>query len=484
MNGKKSLGVNAMLNGLRTVIDLLFPLVTFPYATRTLSVDNVGAFGFSASIIGYFIMLSALGVTAYAIREGSKIRDDRRRLDAFASEVFTINMASTLFSYLLLGVCLYFVPVLRRYSMLISVLSVQIFFATIGTEWVYSIFEEYAYITVRSIVFKLISVAMLFAFVRSEGDTLVYAGISVFAAAGSNLLNFFYARRFCSIRLVRQADWKRHLGPIMVIFSSTVAISIYTCSDSTMLGFMCGEREVGVYAVSSKIYGLAKTMLSAVLIVSVPKLSMQLGKGLASDYRRTLSKVVCAVSLLLFPAVVGLYVLAEECILLLSDASYLEAASSLRLLSIALIFCLAGWIANDCVLIPARGEKVVLIATLASAALNIALNFVFIPFLQVDAVGWSTIAAEALVMVISVTSARKVARLCRWVVSDALSILAGCVLVFFLCRWLKGLEYGPAARVALSALVCGAAYALVLLLGRNTLALEGIEKVRKRFFGA
>ena len=157
MKGKKSLGVNAMLNGLRTAIDLLFPLVTFPYATRTLSVDNVGAFGFSASVIGYFIMLSALGVTAYAIREGSKIRDDRQKLDAFASEVFTINMASTLASYLLLAVCLYFVPTLRHYSLLIGVLSVQIFFATIGTEWVYSIFEEYAYITVRSIVFKLIS---------------------------------------------------------------------------------------------------------------------------------------------------------------------------------------------------------------------------------------------------------------------------------------------------------------------------------------
>ncbi|MBO4794250.1 MAG: hypothetical protein J5556_06775, partial [Deltaproteobacteria bacterium] len=104
--------------------------------------------------------------------------------------------------------------------------------------------------------------------------------------------------------------------------------------------------------------------------------------------------------------------------------------------------------------------------------------------LRTDAVGWSTIAAEALVMCISLSSARKVAGLCRWVATDAVSMFAGCALVFFLCRWIKGLGHGPAVTVALCLAVCGAAYTLVLLLGRNTLALEGIKKVRSRFSGA
>ena len=473
-----SLGRNAALNGLRTVFNLLFPLITFPYVSRTLSVEKVGVFHFSDSIVSYFMMLAALGIYTYAVREGAKIRGDRAALSRFASEVFSINLASMLASFALLGALLMLVPRLQGSAPIIAILSLQILFNALGTEWLYALFEDFAYITFRSIAFQAVSLILLFLLVHGPEDLPVYAGIVVFACAGSNLLNFVLARRMCDVRPVLSIPWKRHLPPILIIFSTTVAISIYTCSDTTMLGFMRGEHEVGIYAVSSKIYGLAKMLLSSVLIVAVPKLSLLLAEKKAEEYNGTLSAISGAVSMLLFPVALMLFLLAEDFVLLLSDATYLAAASSLRLLCIALLFCLIGWIANDCVLIPSRMEKIVLISTVASATLNIALNFVLIPFLGADGAAISTIAAEATVMGISVWHGRKVAALQAWLLPEILRIAAACLPVAGICLWLRGLGLGAGKTVLLALPLCAAACALALILLRSHMAWQGLARLR------
>ena len=121
-----------------------------------------------------------------------------------------------------------------------------------------------------------------------------------------------------------------------------------------MLGFMASDYEVGIYSVSSKIYRIVKQMLSAILIVSIPRLALLMGQRRMREYRKTLTQIFNILTMLVLPAVVGLFILSKEIVLLISNSAYIRAVSSLRLLSIALIFCIFGWIFNQCVLIPAR----------------------------------------------------------------------------------------------------------------------------------
>ncbi len=185
----KSLAKNAILNGIRNGLDLLFPLITFPYVSRVLRVERLGEYNFANSVIGYFVLLAGLGISSYAIREGTKLRGNKDEFDFFASSVFTINVVSTVISYICLFICLWFSNGLHKYSILIIVFSIQIVFITIGVEWVYSIYEEYLYITLRGIVFKILSIIFLFIFVKTEEDVIAYAGITVFASVGSNIVN-------------------------------------------------------------------------------------------------------------------------------------------------------------------------------------------------------------------------------------------------------------------------------------------------------
>lgn len=68
---KKSLAKNAALNMFKTLMSMIFPLVTYPYVTRILQVENIGKINFSGSVVSYFTLLAGLGISTYAIREGA-----------------------------------------------------------------------------------------------------------------------------------------------------------------------------------------------------------------------------------------------------------------------------------------------------------------------------------------------------------------------------------------------------------------------------
>ena len=398
---KKSLGVNALLNGLRSALNLIFPLITFPYVSRVLSVDGMGIYNFSNTYVNYFVLIAGLGVATYAVREGAKYRDNKEQISEFASQIFTINMVSTLIAYLLLIGSLLIFSNLRNYVTCILVFSLQLFFTTIGTEWLYTIYEEYQYITIRSIVFKIISIVLLFLLVHSSNDYLWYAAITVFAGVGSNILNYIHAKSFCKIKFVRDTNWKYHLKPILTIFASSVAVTIYVYSDNTILGLMKNDYAVGIYSTSVKIYQIAQSLLSAVLTVTIPRLAMLWGQRRRREYNDVLTRVINTLGVLVLPASVGLLMLSREVVLIIAGQKFLPSVNSLRIITWAIIFSIFSWIFSDCVLIPAKREKRVLQNTLITAVINIVLNFILIPTMSYDGTSLSTVLAELSVMIMN-----------------------------------------------------------------------------------
>ncbi len=215
---EKSLKTNMVLNGIKGLMSIVFPLISFPYISKVLGVDNLGRYNFANSIISYFILMAGLGVSTYAIREGSKLRDDVDKFNVFANEIFTISVLSTAASYLLLFICMILVPKFHEYTSLLVILSLQVGFRTIGIEWIYSIFEDYAYITVRSILFQFISLLLMFVMIRTPNDVNAYAMITVISSVGANLLNYIHARKTCKVEITTKVQWKKHIKPIMVLF--------------------------------------------------------------------------------------------------------------------------------------------------------------------------------------------------------------------------------------------------------------------------
>ena len=211
-----------ILNAIKGIMAVLFPLITFPYASRILGVEGIGKYNFSNSIISYFLLLAGLRIANYARRESSEIRKQKQEFNQFASEMFSINLITTVGSYVVLGISLYISTKLQDYRALILILSSTVALTTIGVEWLYSIFEDYLYITIRSIAFQLLSLALLFVLVHSSDDLNRYAWITVVSSAGSNLLNFFHSYRYCNIKFTLNINWKKRMPPILVFCNGCI----------------------------------------------------------------------------------------------------------------------------------------------------------------------------------------------------------------------------------------------------------------------
>ena len=419
------LKVNMLLSAVKSLMSVLFPLITFPYISRVLGVERVGKYDFAHSIITYFLLLAGLGISKYALREGASIRD-RDEFPQFAAEVFSINIWTTVMAYLLLAVAVSLSSVLRDYKALLLVLSPQIVFTTFGVEWLYSIYEDYVYITVRSIFFQILSLILMFAFVHSEDDLIVYAGIVTLSGTGANIVNYFHAKRYCRLRLTRKIDWRRHMKPILILFGMTLTVTIYVSSDTTILGILCGDYTVGIYSASVKVYTAMKTVLSAILVVSIPRLSALLGKGDKSGFDRETTDIYSTLLTFVIPVILGIILLRRQIILLLSGSSFVSATSSLALLAVALFFSMGAWFWGQCILLPLKLDLRLFQVTLASAFVNIGLNFVLIPFWEENAAAFTTILAEGVSFFGCWYFGRKYVTL-NGIGSVLLKVFAGCI---------------------------------------------------------
>ncbi|MBQ5645905.1 MAG: oligosaccharide flippase family protein, partial [Treponema sp.] len=164
---EKSLKKNAIYSFIKAFMNLAFPVITFPYASRILLPEGIGKVNFANSIVSYFIMIAGLGIGTYAIREAAKVRNDKTQLTKFSKEILSINLIATAIAYILFFIAFIFIPKLNPYRTMLLICSTKILFTTIGMDWFYSALEEFKYITLRSVFFQAISLIFLFIFVRT-----------------------------------------------------------------------------------------------------------------------------------------------------------------------------------------------------------------------------------------------------------------------------------------------------------------------------
>lgn len=187
---KLSTKKNLVLNAIKTLTTILFPLISLPYATRVLGKGGLGDVTYAESIVSYFALFAALGIVAYGTRELAKKRQDAQQANQLISELMLINVVTALIAYAALAVFIQ-LPSFNTYAALLWVQSSIILCNALGAEWYFTATENYLYITVRAVIFQVLALIMLFCFVKTEQDVIFYAAVNVFATAGSGIINFF-----------------------------------------------------------------------------------------------------------------------------------------------------------------------------------------------------------------------------------------------------------------------------------------------------
>lgn len=469
---------NFMMNALLAVSGIVFPLISFRYASRILMPEGIGKVSVATSLIAYFTMFAQLGLPTYGIRACAAVRDDRKALSRTVHELMSINLVMALIAYALLAAAMVIVPKLAEERLLYAVMSVSILLNSIGMEWLYKGLEQYTYITARSLIFKVIALGALFLLLHRQEDYVIYGGITIFASVASNILNLIHARKYIDFRRPEDCDWKRHLKPVLIFFAMSCAATIYTNLDTLMLGFMTTNTEVGYYDEAVKVKHVLVTMVTALGAVLLPRSSWYVEQGRMDDFRRMTQKALRFVLMAASALMVYFILYAKECILVLSGEAFLPAVPAMWIIMPTVLLIGLTNVIGMQTLVTLGKEKTVLQSEIAGAVIDLILNLILIPRYKAAGAAIGTLVAETVVLTVQYAALRNELkdffRKYEWI-----RLLLALILATAAGFWVHLTGFRPILKLIVSAACFFGVYGGFLLWRKEEILTDSVDRMKQ-----
>lgn len=428
----RSISTNVVISLMNTIISMIFPLITYPYISRVLQVDNIGAVNFGSSIIEYFGVFAAFGISGFAIRNGAAVRNDSVKLQKFVSQVFSINVITTFISVLSLLGMLLWSDDLKDYRTIILIQSLTLIVSPLTLEWLYSVYEDFLYIAIRNLIVRILCLIAIFAFVKTESDVYIYVFITSISTVITSIINFVHSRKYIHISFTFKNEWNIHKKALFIFLINSIASTIYLNSDKTMLGIFCGDQSVGVYTTATNIYMIVKRVVAAGVIVTIPRLSFYFQNNF-DKFNILVSKGIKIIIFVTLPMAAGLIILAPETVHIISGEGYENAKNPLIVLAIAIIFASIANLCSNGVLLSQKKEKMVMRCTIVSSIVNIVFNFIMIPLFQETGAAITTLVAEIIMAIMSMHYSR-IKLLDKQAIITVFKTIVSTMMMLIVCR--------------------------------------------------
>ncbi|MDD2773302.1 MAG: flippase [Elusimicrobiales bacterium] len=312
----------------------ILPLITLPYLVRVLGAEKFGLISFAQAFIAYFATITDYGFNLSATREISINRADKGKISEILSSVLAVKSALLLLSFALLAALVFSFSRFRGdwplYFLTFGLVLGQVLFPT----WFFQGMERMKYTTFISLAARLLFTVLIFVFVRSAGDYRYVPILNSLGAIASGLFSLAVIRRDFGVRFVLPgaAQLKHQLKEGWHIFISTIAVSLYTTSNTFILGLFASNAIVGYYAGAEKLVRAVQGLVVPVSLVVYPYISKLAAESRekALDFVRKLIKIVGGVTFILS---LMLFFFASQIVRITLGVQYQQSVYVLRVLA-------------------------------------------------------------------------------------------------------------------------------------------------------
>lgn len=404
-----SVKTNYILNLINTGTQMLFPLITFPYACRVIEADGIGQVNFFSSIIGYISLFTCLGIPMYAIREIARDRNDVVKMNRTAVEILLLHALLTIAGYLIVAVLCLTVPQIKADVPLFLILSLTIFFTAIGCEWFYQGIEDFKYITIRGLIVKVVSVVLLFLLVKTKEDLLYYGVYSVIGILGGNIFNFIRLRKYIHREniIFSKLNISHHIKPVLQVFSFNVVVSVYLQLNPVLLGFIKGALAVGYFTAATKIMQVVMKLSSCLGAVMMPRTSNLIAEHKEKEFNALIQKSYDFTIAISLPLTCGLLFAAPYIIKVLCGHEFIPATLASQIIAPIILMVGISNVMGIQVLYPKGRIKTVIHCCLIGAIVDLVLNICLIPAFSYNGTAIAYLCAEIATTVSMYIIARK-----------------------------------------------------------------------------
>ncbi|MBI6088340.1 oligosaccharide flippase family protein [Clostridium perfringens] len=361
------------------LFNLGIPLVIGPYAMRVLGANTMGQIYYSETIYNYFLILSSFGLYQYGIRELSRIRNNKEKLKEVFTSLIIISFLASLFTFTIYILILNSVFNRGIEHTFLVVYSINIITNGLFVEWAIEALENYKFITIKTIIIKIIYVILLVLFVKNPTDGVKYVSLFVLSTSLNNIISFIYI----SIKIkfsIKNIEIKKHIKPLILVVIIANINTLFSQLDRFFLGTFSGDKAVAFYVLPQSIIGSINGILMSMTTVLLPRLNSQLKNKGKEEYISLLLQSTKKFFSILIPTTVGLFVLAKNIIIIYAGYDYLDSVNAMRIFSIYLFTLGIEYILTNQIIYINKKENELLKFLVFSGIINLFFNIILVCF--------------------------------------------------------------------------------------------------------
>lgn len=378
---RHGLKANFIFNFISQILTLIVPLITTPYVWNVLGADGNGQYSFSLSIITYFTLIANMGFDLYGQKQIAACRDEKEKKSAIFWELFLLKTIFTTVSMgILLGI-LYGVGFGEKYDILILILSIQVVAVPFDIQFLFRGDEDFLSIAIRTILMKVIGMVCIFVFVKRSDQVWVYTLCLSLSIIASNLIMWPSAFRRIALVSPKKLSLFRHLVPSILIFLPTLAVTVYSVFDKTMIGLLAQNPDVenGYYEKAYQLNCVAVLLVTIISPVMVSRNAYDYSEGNHERMREHLYAASRYVWMMGLPLIIGFSVLSHNLCNWFFRTEYDGIPILLMIMSVRCVVSGFGEVLGNQLFIAIGKNQYPLIATIGAAVINLTLNFFMIP---------------------------------------------------------------------------------------------------------
>lgn len=365
------------------VANYIFPLITLPYLVRVLGPEKFGLIAFASAFVQYFVLITDYGFNLSATRNISIHRNDIEKISRIFSSVILIKFCLMLLSFVILSALVFSIPKFRADWVLYYCCFGFVIGNILFPIWLFQGMERMKFIALLNFIAKTIFLAAIFVFVKKQAD---YFYVPLLAAIGgivAGVLSIGIAvKRFrVHLKPVSVADVTHEFKEGWHIFISTTAISLYTTSNTVILGLLTNNMIVGYYSAAERIIRSSQRLLNPISQTIYPHISK-----LVTDSRERSVHFIKKALLIIgggsFAISLSIFVLSGPIVRILLGTQFTESNIVLRILAFLPFIIALSNIFGIQTMITFNMKEAFSKILIAAGFINIPLTLILVPFFK------------------------------------------------------------------------------------------------------
>ena len=467
---------NYLYNLLYQMTSVLLPVLTIPYVSRVLSADGIGINTVTYANTQYFILLGSLGISIYATKKIATIREKKDKLKKTFWEIFSIQFTGCILAYIVFALTL---GQSHKYGVFYMLQGFYILAAAVDISWYFLGIENFKNASLRSFFAKIISVILIFIFVKTRDDLWKYILINAGTMFVGQLIMWYYVGKdMLKVKEIGKLKIAMHIMPILALFVPQIATQVYTVLDKTMIDLFKGAVEAGYYDQSQKIVRILLSVVTSLGIVMLPRIANLFSKDDLNEVKKSLRKAFVVISFLSIPITFGLIGISDKFVPILFGNEFLSVIPLTKISPVLVIIIGLGNVFGTQYLLAIGKNKEYTASVCIGALVNFCFNLLLIPRFAAMGAVIATVSAELSIALIQFWFARVVFDF-TWIKETYKYWVSG-ILMLAIVRLVGNVTPISILFLVLQIAIGSLVYFISLIILRDKFLFEAIENVIDR----